>query len=185
MSSPGRDSRETDADRPAIDADAERAGDDAERAAEVAEREFARREIVGTIASLAASVIVAGGCVAYYAYAKGEAGLYASGAGAVAVIVGAAIASVLPFFVDRPLRPLVRSFGGLLLKAGLPLGVVFWARMNRQEWLDEGLLVTVIASYLAGWIVEAIWRMGLRNALIRRHEQNQARRGSKTVPSVF
>lgn len=178
MSSSSSAHRDDDDDRPAIDAERE-------RAVEEAQREFARREIVGTLASLAASVVVGAGCVLYYWYAKGEQGLYASGAGAIAVIVGAAVASVLSFFVDRPLRPLVRSVGGLLFRAGLPLGVVFWARLNRNEWLDDGMLVTVIAAYVAGWIVEAIWRMGLRNALLRHQMENDTRRRSKTGVSVL
>lgn len=157
---------------------------DSLRAVEDADRDFARRELIGTISSFAASLIVGLGCVAYFAIVKEEIGLRASGIGAAAVIVGAAIASILPFFVDRPLKPLVRSFAGLILRAGLPLGVVFWAKVKHPEWLDAGMLITVVASYVAGWIVEAIWRMGLRNAAIRRIEQGNDR-GSKTVNSVL
>lgn len=158
---------------------------DSQRAADDAERDFARRELVGAIASFAATLLVGTGCVVYFAVVNEDLGLRASAVGAAAVIVGAAISSVLPFFVDRPLRPLVRSFAGLVLRAGLPLGVVFWAKLKHEDWLDAGMLITVIASYVAGWIVEAIWRMGLRNAAMRRLEANNDRRGSKTVNSVL
>lgn len=158
---------------------------DSQRAAEEADRDFARRELVGAVASFAATLVVAAGCVAYFAAVNEDVGLRASGIGAAAVVFGAAVSSVLPFFVDRPLKPLVRSFAGLILRAGLPLGVVFWAKLKHPEWLDAGMLVTVVASYVAGWIVEAIWRMGLRNAAIRRLEAGNDRRGSKTVNSVL
>lgn len=157
---------------------------DSLRAAEDAERGFARRELIGAVSTFGVSLVVATGCVTYFAIVKEDLGLRASGIGAAAVLVGAAIASILPFFVDRPLKPLVRSFAGLILRAGLPLGVVFWAKLKHEEWLDAGMLITVVASYVAGWIVEAIWRMGLRNAAIRRLEQGADRR-SKTVNSVL
>jgi hypothetical protein len=172
-------------DAPRDAADHRQAMADAQRAADEAERDFARRELIGAVSSFAATLLVAGGCVAYFAVVNGDLGLRASGIGAAAVIVGAAISSVLPFFVDRPIRPLVRSFAGLVLRAGLPLGVVFWAKVKHQDWLDAGMLITVVAAYVAGWIVEAIWRMGLRNAAIRRLEAGNDRRGSKTVNSVL
>lgn len=166
-------------------ADAQRAEDASQRAAEDAEREFARRELVGAVSSFAATLVVALGCVAYFAVTDEEVGLTASGIGAAAVVFGAAVSSVLPFFVDRSLKPLVRSFAGLVLRAGLPLGVVFWAKVKHPEWLDGGMLITVVAAYLAGWIVEAIWRIGARNAAMRRLEEAHVRRGSKTVNSVL
>jgi hypothetical protein len=42
-----------------------------------------------------------------------------------------------------------------------------------------------VAAYLAGWIVEAIWRIGARNAAMRRLDEIHAGRGSKTVNSVL
>lgn len=166
-------------DRRTATADSRRA------AAEEAEKDFARRELVGAVASFAATLVVAAGCVIYFATVNDDLGLTASGIGAAAVVFGAAVASILPFFVDRPLRPLVRSFAGLVLRAGLPLGVVFWAKVKHQDWLDAGMLMTVVAAYVAGWIVEAIWRMGLRNAAIKRLEAGDDRRRSKTVNSVL
>ena len=176
MNSPSSAPRDADDHRPTMA--------DSLRAAEDAEREFARREMIGAIASFAASLVVATGCVTYFAIVKEDLGLRASGIGAAAVLVGSAIASILPFLVDRPLKPLVRSFAGLILRAGLPLGVVFWAKLKHQEWLDSGMLMTVVGAYVAGWIVEAIWRMGRRDAAMRRLEQGNDR-GSKTVNSVL
>lgn len=158
---------------------------DGQRAAEDAENDFARRELVGAVSSFAATLVVAAACVAYFALTDEKVGFVASSIGAAAVVFGAAVSSVLPFFFDRSLKPLVRSFAGLVLRAGLPLGVVFWAKVKHPEWLDGGMLITVVAAYLAGWIVEAIWRIGARNAAMRRLEGNHVRSGSKTVNSVL